>query len=314
MSSGPPSGPSSGRPASAGGPGSSGPGGHGPGGHGHGAPSTEVSLSPAEGWHCTHTYYRFNRAALKGLTAAELAEGQKAFAAILSPEAPEGDTSKPQRLQTSLVAGHRADFGLMILDPCPLKVDEVHQKLLASPLGTAIEPTYSFVSLTEVSEYVPSVEQYGKRLVEEGEDPSGPAYAAKLKAYEQREGMMRKQRLTPDMPPWPNTCFYPMNKKRHPHENWFLLHFDERNRLMAEHGRSGMKFGGRVTQLITVAVGLDDWEWGVTLWARNPAFLKEIVYTMRFDEASARYAEFGPFYASYVMTPEKVLSHCHVGV
>jgi chlorite dismutase len=302
--SGPPAGPPSGRPAHTGGP---------PGGHGHGASaSTEVSLSPAEGWHCTHTFYRFDRAALKGLTSAELAEGQKAFAEILNSEAPEG-SSKPERLQTSLVAGHRADFGLMILDPCPLKVDEVHQKLLASPLGTAIVPTYSFVSLTEVSEYVPSVEQYGKRLVEEGEDPNGPAYAAKLKAYEQREGMMRKQRLTPDMPPWPNTCFYPMNKKRHPHENWFLLHFEERNRLMAEHGRSGMKFGGRVTQLITVAVGLDDWEWGVTLWARNPAFLKEIVYTMRFDEASARYAEFGPFYAGYVMTPEKVLAHCRVG-
>jgi len=315
MSSGPPSG----RPASAG----EGPSGHGrpPGGHG-GAPSpasTEVSLSPAEGWHCTHTFYRFDRQALKGLTAAELAEGKKTFAALLDPAAANGDgpnaenTSRPQRLQTSLVSGHRADFGLMILDPCPLKVDEVHQKLLASPLGTAIVPAYSFVSLTEVSEYVPSVEQYGKRLVDEGEDVNGPAYAAKLKAYEQREGMMRKQRLTPDMPAWPNTCFYPMNKKKHPHENWFLLHFEERNRLMAEHGRSGMKFGGRVTQLITVAVGLDDWEWGVTLWARNPAFLKEIVYTMRFDEASARYAEFGPFYVSYVTTPEKVLAHCRVG-
>lgn len=285
--------------------------GHG-GGHGHGsaaAPSTEVSLSPAEGWHCTHSYYRFDRAALKSLTAAELAEGKKQFAAILDP----ASADQPVRLQTSLVAGHRADFGLMILDPCPLKVDSVHQKLLASPLGPAIVPTYSFVSLTEVSEYVPSVEQYGKRLVEEGEDPNGPAYAAKLKAYESREVMMRKQRLTPDLPPWPNTCFYPMNKKRQTAENWFLLHFDERNRLMAEHGRSGMKFGGKVTQLISVAVGLDDWEWGVTLWARNPAFLKEIVYTMRFDEASARYAEFGPFYVSYVTPPEKVLTHCRIG-
>ena len=83
---------------------------------------------------------------------------------------------------------------------------------------------------------------------------------------------------------------------------------------MAEHGRSGMKFGGRVTQLITAAVGLDDWEWGVTLWARNPAFLKEIVYTMRFDEASARYAEFGPFYMSYVTTAREMLDHCRVGV
>lgn len=289
---------------------------HGPSaghGHSHGhaqgqAPSTEVSLSPEEGWHCTHSYYRFNRALLKTLSVAELSEGKKQFAAILDSNG-EG---KPTRLQTSLVAGHRADFGLMILDPCPLKVDSIHQQLLASPLGAAIEPAYSFVSITEVSEYVPSVEQYGKRLVEEGEDPNGPGYAAKLKAYETREVMMRKQRLTPDFPAWPNTCFYPMNKKREPAENWFLLPFAERNRLMAEHGRSGMKFGGKVTQLITVAVGLDDWEWGVTLWARNPAFLKEIVYTMRFDEASARFAEFGPFYTSYVTAPDKVLEHCRI--
>jgi chlorite dismutase len=73
-----------------------------------------------------------------------------------------------------------------------------------------------------------------------------------------------------------------------------------------------MAFGGKVTQLITVGIGLDDWEWGVTLWARNPEFLKEIVYKMRFDEASAKYAEFGPFYMSYVMPAEGILRHCQI--
>jgi chlorite dismutase len=123
---------------------------------------------------------------------------------------------------------------------------------------------------------------------------------------------MRQARLEPELPPWPNACFYPMNKKRKVGENWFTLPFAERSRLMAEHGASGMKFGGRVSQLITVAVGLDDWEWGVTLWARRPDWLKEIVYTMRFDEASARYAEFGPFYTGYVATAERILAHCRV--
>ena len=139
------------------------------------------------------------------------------------------------------------------------------------------------------------------------------AYKAKLKAYENREAMMKRQRLTPELPPWPSTCFYPMNKKRKVGENWFLLPVAERNRLMAEHGRTGMTFGGKVTQLITASTGFDDWEWGVTLWARNPQFLKEIVYTMRFDEASARYAEFGPFYVSYVTTPGEMLDHCRIG-
>ncbi len=271
---------------------------------------SEVSLSPHEGWHCSHFYYRFDRAVLAAMRPEDVRAGCEELTATLDPAA----TGAPARLQTSIVAGHKADFGLMVLDPQPLVVDSIHERLLSGRLGPALVPTYSFVSLTEVSEYVPSVEQYGKRLVEEGEDPNGPAYKAKLKAYENREVMMRQQRLTPDLPPWPNTCFYPMNKKRKVGENWFLLDFAERNRLMAEHGRSGMKFGGRVTQLITVSVGLDDWEWGVTLWARNPAFLKEIVYTMRFDEASARYAEFGPFYTSYVTTPREMLNHCRVGL
>jgi chlorite dismutase len=180
-------------------------------------------------------------------------------------------------------------------------------------LGPAIEPVYSFVSITEVSEYVPSVEQYAERLVAEGEVRDSPAFAAKVRAYEAREPMMRKQRLTPDLPTWPATCFYPMNKKRKVGENWFLLPFPERNRLMAEHAKSGMAFAGKVTQLITASVGLEDWEWGVTLWAKNPQFLKDIVYRMRFDEASARYAEFGPFYTSYLMPAPEMLDHCRVG-
>ena len=254
-------------------------------------------------------YYRFDRRVLRGMSASDVTEGCRQLELALDP----AGESAPARLQTSAVSGHKADFSLMLLDADPLKLDAVHHRLMSGPLGVAIEPTYSFVSLTEVSEYVPSVEQYGQRLVEEGEDPNGPAYKAKLKAYEQREVMMKRQRLTPDLPPWPSTCFYPMNKKREVGENWFSLPFEDRNKLMAEHGRSGMKFAGKVTQLITVSVGLDDWEWGVTLWARNPEFLKEIVYKMRFDEASARYAQFGPFYVSYVMTPAEMLKHCRVG-
>jgi hydrogen peroxide-dependent heme synthase len=272
--------------------------------------STEVSLEPSEGWHCSHLYYHFDRAALAQLGDDEIRAGREQFVTALDPQASEA----PARLQTSLVSGHKADFGLMLLDANPIKIDSAHQRLMAGPLGPAIVPTYSFVSVTEVSEYVPTVEQYGRRLIEEGEVLDSPAYRAKLKAYEGREAMMRTQRLTPDLPPWPCTCFYPMNKKRKVGENWFLLPVEDRNRLMAEHGRTGMTFGGRVTQLITVGLGFDDWEWGVTLWSRRPEFLKEIVYRMRFDEASARYAEFGPFYVSYVTPPTAILDHCRIGV
>src|SRR5690606_17100730 len=185
-----------------------------------------------------------------------------------------------------------------------------HQRLLNSRLGETLEPTYSFVSLSEISEYVPTPEQYAQRLIEEGEEEGSPSYQAKVRAYSAREPIMRKQRLTPDFPNWPATCFYPMNKKRHLGENWFVLPFAERQRMMNEHARSGMEFAGKVTQLITVGIGLDDWEWGVTLWATNPQYLTKIVYRMRFDEASARYAEFGPFFVSYICSAQQVLDHC----
>ncbi|MCC9608203.1 heme-dependent peroxidase [Blastopirellula sp. JC732] len=270
-------------------------------------PPPPPSIIPTEGWHCAHFFYSFDRALLGAFDFDEMEAGRAELMQILNPE--EGAV---ERLQTSIVSGHKADFGVMIMDPDPLKVDSIHQSILASTLGPAIQATYSFISLSEVSEYVPSVEQYGERLVRDGEVAGSEAYEAKVNAYRQREPMMRKQRLTPEFPQWPATCFYPMNKKRKVGENWFTLPFSERNALMAEHAQSGMQFAGRVSQLITVSVGLDDWEWGVTLWARNPEYLKEIVYKMRFDEASARYAEFGPFYTSYVCTAEEMLNHCRV--
>lgn len=267
----------------------------------------EPSVIPQEGWHCSHYYYSFDRSDVRGLTAEELAIARQEFADVLN-----ASENGPERLQVSIVSGHKADFGLMIMDPNPLTIDRTHQRLLNTRLGSSLSSTYSFVSVTEISEYVPTIEQYAARLVAEGEDEGGPSYEAKINAYKQREPIMRKQRLTPDFPEWPATCFYPMNKIRLPNANWFMMDHPERNKLMAEHARSGMEFAGKVHQLITTSVGLDDWEWGVTLWARNPEYLKDIVYRMRFDEASAKYAEFGPFYTSYIATPEDVLHHCGI--
>ncbi|NDC62572.1 MAG: heme-dependent peroxidase [Planctomycetia bacterium] len=266
-------------------------------------PADDVSFEPAKGWHVSHLFYAFDRARLAALSPAARAEGARHFVEGLDP----AGGGAPRRLQTWIVPGHKADFGVMAMDPSPLRVEGVHQRLLAGPLGQALACTWSFIGLTEVSEYVPTVEQYAQRLVEEGEVADSPSYRAKVQGYAAREESMRRARM------WPNACFYPMNKKRDVGENWFTLPFAERSRLMAEHGRTGMSFGGRVTQLITVSVGLDDWEWGVTLWARRPDFLKDIVYRMRFDEASARYAEFGPFYTGYVATAAEILAHCQVG-
>jgi peroxiredoxin len=272
------------------------------------APLPEPTIRLSEGWHCLHIYYRVDPAALSRLDESVRSRGRTEVVQLLDPEREGG----PQRVQCSLISGHKADFGLMLLDPDPLVIDSVVQAMRASGLGTVFVPVYSFVSITEVSEYVPSVEQYGERLRLDGTAETDPAYQAKINAYAQRLPAMNKQRLYPDFPPLPVTCFYPMNKIRDPEANWYQLPFSERSALMAEHATSGIKFAGRVSQLITASTGFDDWEWGVTLWGRNPESIKEIVYTMRFDRASARYAQFGPFFLGYATPIAQALEHLKV--
>jgi len=259
----------------------------------------------SQGWHCLHLFYSVDQSHLNRFDESARSAGREELAEILNPKR-EGT---PDRLQSSIVSGHKADLGVMALDPDPLVLDSLQQSIRSSTLGSALVATDSFVSITEVSEYVPTAEQYAEKLKSDGTDPSDPAFEAKLNAYSQRLPAMNKQRLYPDFPPFPVTSFYPMNKIRDPHANWYCEPFSSRSALMSEHATSGIKFAGRVSQLITASTGFDDWEWGVTLWGRAPEHIKEIVYTMRFDQASARYAEFGPFYISYIMPPAEAIAH-----
>jgi chlorite dismutase len=266
-------------------------------------------LAPAGGgWHCSHLYYSFDRPRLTAMQPAEREQVAAALVAILDPDT----EHSPVRMQVSIISGHKADFGLMLMDSDPLRIDAVHQRLMSGAAGPVLTPGYSFISVTEISEYVPSVEQFAERVAAEGDTPGSAPYEAKVKAYAGRLEGMNRQRLTPEFPPYQSCCFYPMNKKRKVGENWFTLTKEERNRMMSEHARSGMAFAGRVSQLITVGLGLDNWEWGVTLWGSNPEYLKDIVYQMRFDEASARFAEFGPFLIGYVCDAKHLVEHCRV--
>ena len=178
---------------------------------------------------------------------------------------------------TVSMLGHKADLAVM-----GMAADMRALKALQTGVQHAgLEIVDSYVSLTEVSEY-------SKGMPQE----------------------MLNARLYPTLPPagknaW---CFYPMSKRREHKDNWFTLEFDKRKELMEEHGKSGRTFAGRVIQLVTGSTGLDDYEWGVTLFAVHPDDLKEVVYTMRYDEASAVYADFGAFYVGMV-TPVEELIH-----
>jgi hydrogen peroxide-dependent heme synthase len=275
--------------------------------HGHRPASSAkypATLTPETGWHFLHLFYRIDRDRLQKYTEAERAAGRDELAKVLGTKQP----GAVEQIQCFAIPGHKADFGLMVAGPDLKALHAVETAVAASPLGGALVPSYSFYSITEVSEYVPDADQYAAILRDrEHLDPESSIFKTKVAQYAERLGPMNQQRLYPDFPDWPCFCFYPMSKMRSGEQNWYLLPFDERSELMAQHGRSGMKFAGRVSQLITASTGLDDWEWGVTLWARNPLYLKDIVYTMRFDESSAKYALFGDFYFGYFLPPRELV-------
>ena len=174
------------------------------------------------------------------------------------------------------VLGHKADIALMVLHPDLWRLRDFQTAVQQS----GFDIVDSYVSLTELSEYAAGLPEETKQA-----------------------------RLHPQLPPEgkPAWCFYPMSKRRNPDQNWYELPFERRRELMYEHGATGRTFSGRVLQLITGSTGIDDYEWGVTLFCEHPDDLKEVVYTMRYDEASARYAEFGPFYTGMVAPVETIL-------
>jgi chlorite dismutase len=203
--------------------------------------------------------------------ASPLAEADAVVAAVRSAE--------DDGVQVVPVAmlGHKADVAFMVLGADLWRLRRVQTELTAAGL----EVVDSYVSLTELSEY----------------NPSPP-------------DELREARLHPNLPPEGKRafCFYPMSKRRGDVHNWFSLAFDDRKELMYAHGMSGRKFAGRVLQVITGSTGVDDFEWGVTLFAVHPDDLKDVVYTLRFDEASALYAEFGPFYTGMIAGLDEVLA------
>ena len=276
----------------------------------HGRPSASeapaaASLTPATGWHFLHLYYQIDRDRLSRMDEDDREYARVELIGLLDKLS----WGAIEQLQCFAVPGHKADFGIVAAGPDLKAIHALETAIQASRIGVALRATYSFYSLTEVSEYVPSVDDYGRILRDrEAVDPETPAYKAKLTAYADRLGPMNQQRLYPEFPDYPCLCFYPMSKMRSGDQNWYLLPFEKRAELMSQHGRSGMKFSGKVTQVITASTGVDDWEWGVTLWARNPLYLKDIVYTMRFDESSARYALFGDFYFGFILSSRELVT------
>ncbi|MFD1569669.1 heme-binding protein [Halorubrum laminariae] len=176
------------------------------------------------------------------------------------------------------VLGHKADLLFVHFRPSLDDLSAIERRFEDTALAAFTERTTSYVSVTEVSGYVSDEYFADPESVDEG-----------LRSY--IEG-----KLTPDIPDDEYVCFYPMSKRRGEEYNWYDLSFSDRADLMADHGEVGKEYAGKIKQVIASSVGLDDHEWGVTLFGSDPTDIKDIVYEMRFDPASSRYGEFGDFY------------------
>ena len=242
-----------------------------------------------EGWYALHQLYTVERRTLRSLALDALrdlrCETAESLGAIVGHEG-EGWSSV-----VSLV-GSTADVLFMHFRPTLDELRDVQHCVDRLGVMEYLRPAMYFLSVTELGLY---------QLAAHGQDD--PQREARLRA--ERESPHTLRRLYPPLPEnMPYVSFYPMSKRRDTGQNWYTLPLPERSKLMHSHGLTGRRYAGRVTQIITGAIGLDRWEWGVTLFAKDPVDFKKLVTEMRFDEASAKYADFGDFYVGRLIEPE----------
>jgi peroxiredoxin len=253
----------------------------------------QVALVPEQGWHCLHLYYRIEFSQWQLLSAEEQRTAKVALSALVQ----EVRALESTQLVTMSVVTPKADLGFMLITPDLHAANRIEKQLSLSLGADVLIPVYSYLSLTEESEYVTTEEEYARTLeTEEKLKPGSPEFAQALTAFRERMAKYRHERVYPTLPDWPVVCFYNMSKRRGEEKNWYALPYDERRHLMAGHAKVGREYAGKIKQLITGSSGLDDAEWGVTLFARDTFQIKAIVYQMRFDEVSAVYGDFGEFY------------------
>lgn len=193
--------------------------------------------------------------------------------------------------------GHKGDLLMVHFRPDLEQVHRAELDVANLRLAEFLKPTTSYVSVVELGLYDSSYKLY-KELEERELSPDSDEWAERVRTRMGEQAAAMAPRLNPTMPAHKYLCFYPMDKKRGEQINWYMRPIAERLQMMREHGMIGRRYAGRVKQVISGSIGFDDWEWGVDLFADDPLVFKELIYEMRFDEASAVYAAFGPFYIS----------------
>jgi len=257
---------------------------------------TDPSAVPLtlEGSFALHQMFRFDRGAWhpqeRFHRESLLAEAVKMF-----QEMEAGSSVRPNQSAIYSIIGHKGDLMLVHFRD---SMEDLHRAELAiKQLAFAdfLEPTHSYLSVVELGLYESSAKTYAQ-LAEQNIQPHSPEWNAAIAEVMARQSAAMAPRLHPEIPKNKFICFYPMDRKRGESKNWYEVTMAERQRMMHEHGLVGRRYADSVRQIITGSIGLDDWEWGVDLFADDPLTFKRLIYEMRFDEVSAAYALFGSFY------------------
>ncbi len=266
-------------------------------------PSRRAAHAPEtlEGWYALHQIFSLDAAARRKVTASELSDMREGAVGMLL------EIVRPREGWSTVVPliGSGAEVMFMHFRPTLDELGVVQRRMSRESLFDMLRPAYSFLSITETALYHITAE-LERSALERGGEVGDVGYRAELdeRARAELASEHVHRRLYPELPDdMPYVSFYPMSKRRDAGQNWYALTLEERSRMMLAHGLTGRRYAGRVRQVITGAIGLDAWEWGVTLFASDPLEFKRLVTDMRFDEVSARYAEFGDFYVGKVADP-----------
>jgi chlorite dismutase len=249
-----------------------------------------------EGWSVLHLMYRVRWDRLRRHRARARALAEEAAAVLAVPDA--GATAFVQTL------GHKADLMFVCFRRGFEELAQAQLALARTALSDHLEPTTSYVSIVELGMYEMTAKLHEQLALKHkpGSDEFEQAFDQEMETQRQRV----MGRLFLELPQWRYVCFYPMNKRRGETLNWYSEPFERRAAMMREHGMIGRNYAGKVTQVISGSIGYDDWEWGVDLFAQDPVVFKKLIYEMRFDEASAKFAEFGPFYTGLQFAPDQL--------
>jgi peroxiredoxin len=239
------------------------------------------AIQTLEGWYVLHDFRAIDWTAWKSLSQQERNRAEDELYGLLAQYQSTEDQKQGSTAFYSIV-GQKADFMFMHLRETLEELNELETIFNKSMFAQVTIPTYSYVSIVELGGY----------MAKPGTDPmQDPEILARLK---------------PTLPKAKHVCFYPMNKRREGNDNWYMLSAEERRGFMRTHGMIGRSYAGKIKQIISGSIGLDDWEWGVTLFAEDALQFKKIVHEMRFDETSARFGEFGDFYVGNLLDSSKM--------